>query len=107
MRLLEDAFVSYGWVPEEVAKRLLGSAARDVHELLPFLEERGAEVSADARQQLAARAESEAKAMYDILAFVVLDGGVDMHYHDDDQERVERLTPGRVCYAEVGDEHVA
>jgi mannose-6-phosphate isomerase-like protein (cupin superfamily) len=39
--------------------------------------------------------------------FVVLDGAVDMHYHDDDQELVERLTPGRVCYAEVGDEHVA
>jgi hypothetical protein len=39
----------------------------DVHELLPFLEERGAEVAADARQQLATRADAEAKAMKDIL----------------------------------------
>ena len=39
--------------------------------------------------------------------FVVLDGAVDMHYRDDGEERVERLTPGRVCYADVGDEHVA
>jgi mannose-6-phosphate isomerase-like protein (cupin superfamily) len=39
--------------------------------------------------------------------FVVLDGAVDMHYRQHGQERVERLTPGRVCYAEVGDEHVA
>jgi hypothetical protein len=30
-----------------------------------------------------------------------------MHYRRDGQERIERLTPGRVCYAEVGDEHVA
>ncbi|MFX4287768.1 cupin [Janibacter sp. G349] len=39
--------------------------------------------------------------------FVVLDGSVDMHYRHDGQEHVERLSPGRVCYAEVGDEHVA
>jgi mannose-6-phosphate isomerase-like protein (cupin superfamily) len=39
--------------------------------------------------------------------FVVLDGAVDMHYRHDGEERVERLTPGRVCYAEIGDEHVA
>lgn len=39
--------------------------------------------------------------------FVVLDGAVDMHYRDAGLERVERLVPGRVCYAEVGDEHVA
>ncbi len=39
--------------------------------------------------------------------FVVLDGEVDMHYRDAGEEHVERLTPGRVCYAEVGDEHVA
>ena len=40
--------------------------------------------------------------------FVVLDGAVDMHYkteHGD--ERVERLTPGRICLAETGDQHVA
>ncbi|MFI6295452.1 hypothetical protein ACIBEJ_27930 [Nonomuraea sp. NPDC050790] len=39
--------------------------------------------------------------------FVVLDGAVDMRYRRDGEEHVERLTPGRVCYAEPGDEHVA
>jgi mannose-6-phosphate isomerase-like protein (cupin superfamily) len=39
--------------------------------------------------------------------FVVLDGAVDMRYRQDGAERVERLTPGRICYAEPGDEHVA
>jgi mannose-6-phosphate isomerase-like protein (cupin superfamily) len=39
--------------------------------------------------------------------FAVLDGSVDMHYRQDGHERVEHLTPGRICYAEVGDEHVA
>jgi SNF2 family DNA or RNA helicase len=67
LRLLEDAFLHRGQISEAVTKRLLASAGRDVHELLPFLEERGAEVAADARQQLAARAEAEGKAMYDIL----------------------------------------
>jgi mannose-6-phosphate isomerase-like protein (cupin superfamily) len=39
--------------------------------------------------------------------FVVLDGAVDMHYRQDGEHRVEHLTPGRVCLADVGDEHVA
>jgi len=39
--------------------------------------------------------------------FVVLDGAVDMHYRADGAERVERLTPGRVCHAQMGDAHVA
>lgn len=39
--------------------------------------------------------------------FVVLDGAVDMHYRQDGRELVERLTPGRVCHARTGDEHVA
>lgn len=39
--------------------------------------------------------------------FVVLDGAVDMHYRQDGQEQVERLSPGRICFAEPGDEHVA
>jgi hypothetical protein len=38
---------------------------------------------------------------------VVLDGAVDMHYRQQGQERVERLTPGRICHADPGDEHVA
>jgi hypothetical protein len=36
-----------------------------------------------------------------------LDGAADMHYREQGVERVERLTPGRVCYAGPGDEHVA
>jgi len=39
--------------------------------------------------------------------FVVVDGIVDMHYRDRTGERVECPTPGRICVAEVGDEHVA
>lgn len=39
--------------------------------------------------------------------FVVLDGAIDMHYRRDGQLHVERLTPGRVCAVEAGDEHVA
>jgi mannose-6-phosphate isomerase-like protein (cupin superfamily) len=39
--------------------------------------------------------------------FVVLDGAVDMHYRHDGVEHVEHLTPGWVCYADLGDEHVA
>ncbi|MFB7945446.1 hypothetical protein ACFC6L_11030 [Kitasatospora phosalacinea] len=39
--------------------------------------------------------------------FVVLDGAVDMHYRADGEERVERLTPGRICTVDPGDEHVA
>ena len=39
--------------------------------------------------------------------FAVLDGAVDMHYREGGTELVERLVPGRVCYAEPGDEHVA
>jgi mannose-6-phosphate isomerase-like protein (cupin superfamily) len=39
--------------------------------------------------------------------FVVLDGAVEMHYRENGEERVERLTPGRICHAEAGDEHVA
>jgi len=39
--------------------------------------------------------------------FVVLDGTIDMHYRHGGREHIERLTPGRICYAEPGDEHVA
>lgn len=42
-----------------------------------------------------------------VEVFVVLDGAVDMHYRQDGTERCQRLTPGIVCVAEVGDEHVA
>src|SRR5262249_28334847 len=39
--------------------------------------------------------------------FVVLDGAVDMHYRHEGAECVEQLVPGRICHADVGDEHVA
>jgi mannose-6-phosphate isomerase-like protein (cupin superfamily) len=39
--------------------------------------------------------------------FVVLDGVVDVHFRAGGSERVERLTPGRLCIVEQGDEHVA
>lgn len=39
--------------------------------------------------------------------FVVVDGAVDMHFRRDGEEVVERLTPGRICSIESGDEHVA
>lgn len=38
--------------------------------------------------------------------FVVLDGVVDMHCRTDTSQLVERFAPGRLCVAEVGDEHV-
>jgi mannose-6-phosphate isomerase-like protein (cupin superfamily) len=42
-----------------------------------------------------------------IEVFAVLQGAVDMHYRVDGREEVQRLTPGQVCVAEPGDEHVA
>jgi superfamily II DNA or RNA helicase len=67
LRLLEDALLDHGVVSETVSRRLLASAARDVADLLPHLKEQGAEVAADARRQLTARADADAKAMHDIL----------------------------------------
>jgi mannose-6-phosphate isomerase-like protein (cupin superfamily) len=39
--------------------------------------------------------------------FAVLDGVVDMHYREDQDERVVTLHAGDVFFAEVGCEHVA
>ena len=39
--------------------------------------------------------------------FVVLDGEVDMHYRDDGQEQVRRMTAGDIFHATAGTEHVA
>ena len=39
--------------------------------------------------------------------FVVLDGIVDMHYRRGGEVHIETLHPGRICFAEDGDEHVA
>ena len=34
-------------------------------------------------------------------------GLVDMHYREDGLEKVQRLSPDDICFAEAGDEHVA
>lgn len=39
--------------------------------------------------------------------FVVMDGEVDMHYREGGAEKVVRLRPGEIFYAEAGDEHFA
>jgi superfamily II DNA or RNA helicase len=68
LRLLEDALLDqHAQISETVSHRLLESATRDVGDLLPHLKEQGAEVAADARRDLAARADADAKAMHDIL----------------------------------------
>lgn len=67
LHLLDDALLDHGPVSDPVSRRLLTSAARDIAELLPHLKARGADVGADARRQLAARADAEAKAMREIL----------------------------------------
>lgn len=67
LQLLEAALLESARAPDTVSRRLLAAASRDVRELLPHLHERGAEVAADARRQLAARAETEANTMHDIL----------------------------------------
>ncbi|MDJ0396738.1 cupin [Rhodococcus sp. G-MC3] len=42
-----------------------------------------------------------------VEVFIVVDGAVDMHYRDTTGEHVQRLTPGVMCVAEIGDEHKA
>ncbi len=54
-------------VPDVVISQLQESAPRDVRELLPQLEARGAEYAKDAIASLAKRAEAEAKIMREIL----------------------------------------
>jgi SNF2 family DNA or RNA helicase len=67
LRLLEEALLDRGRVPDAVSRRLLASAAGDVADLLPHLQKRGREVAEEARQQLATRAGTESKAMREIL----------------------------------------
>jgi superfamily II DNA or RNA helicase len=67
LELLEEAMLGDGGVPEAVSRKLLEAAPFDIEQMLPHLRERGAEVEADARKDLAARAEAEAKAMREIL----------------------------------------
>lgn len=39
--------------------------------------------------------------------FVVLDGVVEMHYRENGEEKVRRMTAGDIFYAGLGAEHVA
>ncbi len=39
--------------------------------------------------------------------FVLLEGGVTMHYRRDGTEHRRDMRPGDICHAEPGDEHVA
>lgn len=66
--LLEKALldVQHG-ISDSVVGHLQASAARDVRDLLPFLETRGQEFIRDAEQRLTERGEAEAKAMREIL----------------------------------------
>ncbi|MFH1118034.1 MAG: DISARM system SNF2-like helicase DrmD [Pseudomonadota bacterium] len=69
LQLLENSLKSSRGhhVSEQVSKQLVASAAQDVRELLPHLQSRGEEYAGDAEAKLRQRAESEAKAMRDIL----------------------------------------
>jgi flagellar basal body rod protein FlgB len=69
LALLDEAFQkSTGRKLEtEVMERLQAAAAQDVKELLDHLQQRGEDYAADAEKKLAERAETEAKAMVEIL----------------------------------------
>jgi len=69
LHLLEEALLpkSGHAITETVQKQLQACAPRDVQELLPHLQRRGEEYAADALKKLRARADTEAKAMREIL----------------------------------------
>lgn len=68
LQLLEESLTGSGHpLPEKVATQLLSSAARDVTELRPHLEQRCAALVAEAKQMLLARGDQEAEAMRGIL----------------------------------------
>jgi hypothetical protein len=69
LALLEESLLPTGQVQvtDMVQRRLRDTAARDVRELLPYLEARGREMVTEAERLLAERGEREAKSMRDIL----------------------------------------
>jgi hypothetical protein len=68
IEILEDALAQgRGAVGPTILKRLQASAPKDVADLLPHLEERGAALADDAGRRLAERGEREAAAMRSIL----------------------------------------
>jgi superfamily II DNA or RNA helicase len=68
LSLLDEATAKgRGATSKVVLRQLQESAARDVEELLPYLQTRGNEYAEDAERKLGDRAEAEAKAMREIL----------------------------------------
>lgn len=69
LELLEDGLRpgAHPNVPEVVAKRLQSSFARDIEDLLPYLEQRGQESKADAVAKLKKRGDDEAESMRRVL----------------------------------------
>lgn len=69
LRLLDDALLAPRdhHLNETVRQRLLETVPRDIEDLLPHLETRASEYEQDARAALAKRADTEAKAMREIL----------------------------------------
>ena len=65
--LLDRALLIGGGPNQTIRNQLLQSAARDVQELLPYLNQRAEEYARDAQTKLAARADDEAKKMLEIL----------------------------------------
>jgi hypothetical protein len=67
MQLLEESLQRPGRVDDVVQQRLRASAARDVADLLPHLEERAASVSERARTLLVQRGQAEEAQLRDTL----------------------------------------
>jgi hypothetical protein len=69
LQLLEESFLAPGCarIPEEVKKRLLAGAKRDMEDLAALLEDRGEELRKELEKALRERGTIESKAMRDIL----------------------------------------
>jgi hypothetical protein len=68
-RLLQEALLdtTAGAVPGPAQERLLASLQRDMHELLPHLQERGNRLAEKAAEKLTARGAKEARDMAELL----------------------------------------
>lgn len=98
MSLLEDSLLNGTGVKltPEVVAQLQESAARDIQELLPLLQSRGAEYAADAEKKLAARGIAESTAMREILE-------TQRKHISDTIKRISKLDPNQLRL-DFGDE---
>lgn len=98
MSLLDDSLLDGAGIKltPEVVAQLQESAAKDIHELLPHLQTRGAEYAADAEKKLAARGVAESRAMREILE-------TQRKYLSDTIKRVSKLNPEQLRF-DFGDE---